>query len=78
MEFPAFVDYQDVFSTALTPATFATCIAPSWIPAPAALLRIARAVYSHWKDRRIERGGYRIIPALNVSFFFTFTVTYIY
>ncbi|KAF8804069.1 hypothetical protein BYT27DRAFT_7108485 [Phlegmacium glaucopus] len=65
MEFPAFADYQDVFSTPLTPATFATCVVPLWIPAPAALLRIARAVYPHWKDRRIERGGYRIIPALN-------------
>ena len=67
MEFPAFADYQDVFSTPLTPATFATYIVPSWIPPAAALLRIARAVYPYWKDRRIERGGYRIIPALNVS-----------
>lgn len=69
MEFPAFADYQDVFSTPLTPATFATCIVPSWIPAPNALIRMARAVYPHWKDRRIERGGYRIIPALNVRIF---------
>ena len=76
MEFPAFIDYQDVFSNPLSPATFATCIVPSWIPAAAALLRIARAVYPHWKDRRIERGGYRIIPALNVRFSFTFTLAY--
>lgn len=65
MEFPAFADYQDVFSTPLTPATFATCIVPPWIPAADALLRIAKTVYPHWRDRRIERGGYRIIPALN-------------
>ena len=76
MEFPAFADYQDVFSSTLTPATFATCIVPSWIPPAAALLRIARAIYPHWKDRRIERGGYRIIPALNVSFSFAFSSIY--
>ena len=76
MEFPAFADYQDVFATPLTPATFATCIVPSWIPPAAALLHIARTVYPHWKDRRIERGGYRIIPALNVSLFFLFSNTY--
>ena len=76
MEFPAFADYQDVFSTTLTPATFATCIVPSWIPPAAVLLRIAKAIYPHWKDRRIERGGYRIIPALNVSFSFVFSSIY--
>jgi enhancer of polycomb-like protein len=76
MEFPAFADYQDVFSIPLTPSTFATCIVPSWIPTAAALLRIAKAVYPHWKDRRIERGGYRIIPALNVRFSVAFTVAY--
>ena len=76
MEFPAFADYQDVFSSPLTPATFATCIVPSWIPPAAALLRIAGVVYPHWKDRRIERGGYRIIPALNVSISFAFSSIY--
>ena len=46
---------------------FATFAPPSWIPAPAVLLKMARAVYPHWKQRRLERDGYRIIPALNVS-----------
>lgn len=31
------------------------------------LLRMARACYPHWRDRRIEREGHRVIPALNVS-----------
>ena len=67
MEFPAFADYQDVFSSPLAPTVFASYIPPSWIPEPQALLRIAKAVYPHWKDRRVDRGGHRIIPTLNVS-----------
>ncbi|KAF4622202.1 hypothetical protein D9613_009361 [Agrocybe pediades] len=65
MEFPAFSDYQDVFSSALPSNMFATYTVPSWIPAPAALLKIAKAVYPYWKERRLERGGHRIIPTLN-------------
>ena len=66
MEFPAFAEYQDVFSSPLAPTVFATYIPPSWIPEPQALLRIAIAVYPHWKERRVDRGGHRIIPTLNV------------
>ena len=66
MEFPAFVDYQDVFSSPLAPTVFATFIPPSWIPEPQVLLRIAMAIYPHWKERRVDRGGHRIIPTLNV------------
>jgi len=68
MDFPAFSDYQDVFSSALPSNMFATYTVPSWIPAPPALLKIAKAIYPYWKERRIERGGHRIIPTLNVSF----------
>jgi enhancer of polycomb-like protein len=67
MAFPAFSEYQDTFSSPLTPTTFAAYTVPSSIPSPAQLLRIARVVYPHWKERRIERGGLRIIPTLNVS-----------
>ena len=70
MDFPAFADYQDVFSTPLAPSVFATFIPPSWIPEPQTLLRIAKTVYPHWKERRIDRGGHRIIPTLNVSYHF--------
>ncbi|KAF8151729.1 enhancer of polycomb-like-domain-containing protein [Crassisporium funariophilum] len=65
MDFPPFSDYQDVFSSPLTTVIFATYTVPSWIPVPASLLRIARVVYPYWKERRIERGGHRIIPVLN-------------
>lgn len=67
MEFPAFAEYQNVFSSPLAPTVFATYILPSWVPEPQVLLRIAKAIYPHWKERRIDRGGHRIIPTLNVS-----------
>ncbi|KAG6816979.1 hypothetical protein H0H87_001294 [Tephrocybe sp. NHM501043] len=65
MAFPAFSDYQDTFANSLFPATFVSFSVPHWIPAPSHLVRIARLVYPHWKERRTERGGHRIIPILN-------------
>jgi len=63
--FPAFIDYQDMFSNELPASLFACFTTPSWIPKPHQLLRIARIVYPYWKERRVERGGHRIIPILN-------------
>lgn len=65
MSFPLFSEYQDAFSSALTPSVFASYTVPSWIPAPANLIRISRAIYPYWKERRLERGGHKIIPTLN-------------
>lgn len=67
MDFPAFSEYQDVFSAPLQVSMFATYTIPTWIPASAALLKVAKAVYPYWKERRLERNGHRIIPTLNVS-----------
>ena len=69
MPFPPFTDYQDTFSAPLSPSMFADFITPSWLPAPAHLLRLARLVYPHWRERRLEAGGKRIIPAVNVRRF---------
>ncbi|RDB21980.1 Enhancer of polycomb-like protein 1 [Hypsizygus marmoreus] len=65
MAFPAFAEYHDTFASPLSFSVFASYTVPPWIPAPAQLLRIARAIYPYWKERRIERGGHRIIPVLN-------------
>ncbi|KAG5645182.1 hypothetical protein DXG03_006700 [Asterophora parasitica] len=65
MEFPSFSDYHDTFSSPLLPSTFASYSVPTWIPPAAQLLRTARTIYPHWKERRIEREGHRIIPTLN-------------
>lgn len=65
MSFPPFSDYQDVFSSPLLPSMFAAFAVPPWIPQPFHLLRIAKGIYPYWRERRIERGGHRIIPTLN-------------
>ncbi|KAF5344088.1 hypothetical protein D9758_008835 [Tetrapyrgos nigripes] len=65
MAFPPFSDYQETFASPLPPSTFALFSPPPWLPQPHQLVRIARAVYPYWKDRRLERGGHRIIPILN-------------
>ncbi|KAG6837096.1 hypothetical protein H0H93_014989, partial [Arthromyces matolae] len=65
MTFPSFQEYQETFSTALPPPTFESFTVPSWIPSPSRLTQIARVIYPYWKERRLERGGHRIIPILN-------------
>lgn len=77
--FPPFSDYQDTFASPLPPDTFAAFVVPSWIPPPPQMLRYAKLVYPYWKERRIERGGHRVIPALNVSMilFFFLSQTYL-
>ena len=67
MAFPPFSDYQDVFSSPLPPSVFASFIVPTLIPPPAQLLRLAKVIFPYWRERRIERGGHRIIPILNVG-----------
>lgn len=59
------MDYQDTFANDLPVSLFACFTTPSWIPKPHQLLRIARIIYPYWKERRVERGGHRIIPILN-------------
>ncbi|KAG6856960.1 hypothetical protein H0H87_011630 [Tephrocybe sp. NHM501043] len=65
MTFPSFQEYQETFSTTLPAHTFESYSLPSWIPPSQSLLRIARTIYPYWKERRLERGGHRIIPILN-------------
>jgi hypothetical protein len=67
MTFPPFSDYQDAFSSSLTPSMFATFTVPTWIPQPVQLLHLAKVIYPYWRDRHVERKGHRIIPHLNVS-----------
>ena len=67
MPFPPFSDYQDVFSSPLPVSMLVAFGVPAWMPPPAQLLRLAKAIYPHWRERRTERGGHRIIPTPNVS-----------
>lgn len=53
----------------LKPSMFALYNVPDWVRVltPAHLTRLARTIYPHWRERRLERGGHPIIPAVNVS-----------
>lgn len=66
MQFPEFSEYHDSFARELSPAIFANFIKPSWVPKPNVLLRISQIIYPHWRERRLDRQGHRIIPTLNV------------
>lgn len=67
--FPSFTVYQDVFSNTLPPHMFSKFGPPPWLPEPSHLVKVARIIYSYWKERRTERKGQRIIPTVNVSVF---------
>ncbi|KAK0463915.1 enhancer of polycomb-like-domain-containing protein [Desarmillaria tabescens] len=65
MTFPEFSNYHDTFANPLPASLFAKFAVPRGIPPPPQLLRMARLIYPYWRERRIERGGQRIIPQLN-------------
>ncbi len=56
-----------LFFDQLPTSLFATYNPPRYLPDPPSLLRMARAVYPYWKERRTEHDCHRVIPALNVS-----------
>ncbi|KAH9852530.1 enhancer of polycomb-like-domain-containing protein [Lenzites betulinus] len=65
--FPPFSDYHDTFAAQLKPEIFAVYEVPDWVPHPQHLLRFARVIYPYWRERRLERGGHRIIPIVNLD-----------
>ncbi|KAG6812507.1 hypothetical protein H0H92_002506 [Tricholoma furcatifolium] len=77
MTFPSFQEYQESFSNPLPAPTFESYTVPSWIPPPQRLLALARTIYPYWKERRLERGGHRIIPTLNFDESDTLNESYI-
>ncbi|KAK0185657.1 enhancer of polycomb-like-domain-containing protein [Armillaria mellea] len=65
MMFPEFSNYQDTFANPLDKSFFAAYAVPKNIPPPEQLLPMAQLIYPHWRVRRMERGGLRVIPQLN-------------
>ncbi|KZT72208.1 hypothetical protein DAEQUDRAFT_705986 [Daedalea quercina L-15889] len=65
--FPPFIEYQDTFAEELKPSMFALYSVPDWVPTSAHLSRLARSIYPHWRERRLERGGHPIIPAVDLD-----------
>jgi enhancer of polycomb-like protein len=55
MAFPPFSDYQDAFSSPLTPFMFAKFTVPMWIPQPAQLLLLAKVIYPYWHEIKAVR-----------------------
>ncbi|KAF9519381.1 hypothetical protein BS47DRAFT_29976 [Hydnum rufescens UP504] len=62
---PPLSEYEPLFATPLQPSIFASFQVPSYCRDPSHLLRLARAIYPHWKERKIARQGHKIIPQLN-------------
>ncbi|KAI9064742.1 hypothetical protein FKP32DRAFT_1665768 [Trametes sanguinea] len=75
--FPPFSDYQDTFASPLQQEMFAVYQVPDWVPPPQQMLRYARVVYPYWRERRLERGGHRIIPTVNLDETDTLNESYI-
>ncbi|KAK7028289.1 enhancer of polycomb-like protein [Favolaschia claudopus] len=64
---PDFSLYEHFFLEPLPPDVFASYVAPSWVPPPALLVRIARTIFPHWKQRRANANGRQLRPTLNAS-----------
>ncbi|KAH7340842.1 enhancer of polycomb-like-domain-containing protein [Rhizoctonia solani] len=64
-KFPTLTDFEPVFANRLPISFFPNYRVPDSVPAPAQLLRILRVIYPHWRERRLERDGRRIIPQIN-------------
>ncbi|KAF8587580.1 hypothetical protein K439DRAFT_810742 [Ramaria rubella] len=64
--FPSFDNYYNFLATPLPPSTFASFEVPSNLPPPEQMVKLAKAIYPWWKDRRMERNGHRIVPQLHV------------
>ncbi|KDQ21629.1 hypothetical protein BOTBODRAFT_50226 [Botryobasidium botryosum FD-172 SS1] len=64
---PPLSDYEPIFASPLQPSLFATFSVPNGVPAPAHLVRLGRAIYQHWRDRKTARNGHKIIPQINLD-----------
>ncbi|KAG9093755.1 Enhancer of polycomb-like protein 1 [Ceratobasidium sp. UAMH 11750] len=63
--FPAITEFEPTFANRLPTSFFPNYRVPDWIPQPPQLLRMLRVIYPHWRERRLEREGRRIIPQIN-------------
>ncbi|KAH7108072.1 hypothetical protein BKA62DRAFT_764144 [Auriculariales sp. MPI-PUGE-AT-0066] len=64
--FPSMDVYEEWFSDQLAADLFAAYTVPKDVPDPDRLLELARCVYAHWKERRIERSFQNVMPHLNL------------
>ena len=64
---PQLLEYEPLFATPLSPSLFASFQVPPHARDSSHLIRLARAIYPHYKERKVARQGQRIIPTLNVG-----------
>ncbi|CAE6426597.1 unnamed protein product [Rhizoctonia solani] len=64
-KFPSLTDFEPIFANRLPTSFFPNYRVPDSVPAPPQLLRMLRVIYPHWRERRLERDGRRIIPQIN-------------
>ncbi|EJD52586.1 hypothetical protein AURDEDRAFT_158321 [Auricularia subglabra TFB-10046 SS5] len=65
--FPAMEVYEEWFETPLSAELFSAYTVPEGVPDSTRLVELARCLYPHWRQRRIMRGGHRIIPQLSTE-----------
>lgn len=65
--FPAMEVYEEWFETPLSAELFSGYTVPDGLPDSTRLVELAKCVYPHWRQRRIKRGGHRIIPQLSTE-----------
>ncbi|ORY30601.1 enhancer of polycomb-like-domain-containing protein [Naematelia encephala] len=62
---PTFASVEPLFSSPIQASFLPSNEVPKNLPELKTLARMARSVFSHWKDRRERRKGKSIMPALN-------------
>jgi len=60
---PSLPEYEPLFAIPLSSSLFASFQLPPHARDPSHLIRLARAIYPHYKERKIARQGQRIIPS---------------
>ncbi|KZO93563.1 hypothetical protein CALVIDRAFT_539745 [Calocera viscosa TUFC12733] len=64
---PILPDLEENFVHELEEEYFATYELPPSVPKPERLWSVVRTLYPFWKERKLARGGHRIIPQLNTD-----------
>ncbi|EJU00921.1 hypothetical protein DACRYDRAFT_116803 [Dacryopinax primogenitus] len=64
---PVLADFEETLTHELAESFFAMYDRPSNLPTPEQVWLLARAIYPHWKERKIEREGLRVMAQLNTD-----------
>lgn len=64
---PTFSSVEPLFASPIPASFLPSNEVPRGLPETRTLVRMARSIYTHWKERRELRKGRSIFPILNVS-----------